>query len=207
MKDAYCGVRTVEEQLDQVAVADVIQRERLARDDGMWPEMASCYHPESMIDVSWFQGDGAAFVEATRRQARSGSVNFDVMSPAIVTVRNGRATAETPCTLRAFQQIDGVDSSYEGFMRVLWRAKRLDGHWLIAGLRAFYIRDMLLACNPGRVPVLDGIELGGYRPSYRYLSYILARMGLSPRDDLPGEDRPEAVRSLRAAELQWLQED
>ncbi len=37
------------EVLDRVAVADLIQRERAARDSAAWEEMASYYHPDSMI--------------------------------------------------------------------------------------------------------------------------------------------------------------
>jgi len=68
-----------------------------------------------------------------------------------------------------------------------------------------YLGDMLQACNPSRMPVLDEAELGRYRPSYRYLSYILARSPNPPSGDLPGIDRPETVVALRACETAWLE--
>ena len=40
--------------LDRAAVAELIQRERAARDGARWEEMATYHHPESMIDVAWF---------------------------------------------------------------------------------------------------------------------------------------------------------
>ncbi len=203
--EQFYSVPTVEEQLDQVAVNDLIQRERLARDNFFWVEMASYYHPDSFIDVSWFQGSGAEFVEESKENIRTDAINSHVMSPAVVTVKTDRAIAETPCMLRSFLQIEGDDVSFESFVRLLWRARRLDGRWLIAGLRGIYVRDMVMACNPSRVPKLDVEKLAKFRLSYRYLSYNLAYFGREARDDLPGIDRPETVTALREAEKQWLE--
>lgn len=191
--------------LDQVAVNDLIQRERMARDNASWEEMASYYHPNSTVEVSWFKGSGAEFVARSRSNVREGSVSMHVMSPAIVTAFGDRAIAETPCTLRGFSRHDGVDVCVECFVRLATRAQRVDGTWLIAGLRCLYIRDRMLACNPARPPLLDEPLLGTFRISYRYLSYHLAKLGLTPSDDLPGVDRPETVAGLRAAEQQWLE--
>ncbi len=197
--------------LDQVAVADVIMRERLARDNAKWSEMASYYHPDSMVDVSWFKGSGAEFVaqskwQADKRVATSNAINFHIMSPAVVTVRHDRAIAETPCSLRSFMKLGGVEVSRDSFVRLLWRAQPLDGGWLIAGLRCVYVRDLLYTCQPGQTPVLDDTRLNSYRLSYRYTAYMLTDLGLSPRDDLPGDDRPETVVALRAGEQAWLEQ-
>lgn len=188
---------------DKQAVAELILAERLARDIQDWPAMRASYHPDSFVDVSWFQGSGSAFVDASIENAKQGQVNFHVMSPPVVMVNGTRAVAETLCTLRNFSDHDGVEVSYEGFLRVLWRAVK-DETWLIQGLRCIYIRDILYACDPSKPPRLDARIIGTYRQSYRYLSDYLARRGLSPRDDLPGEDRPETVADLRAAERCWL---
>lgn len=207
MRDTKASA-SVQEQLDQVAVNDIIQRERLARDSHAWDEMASYYHTQSMIEVSWFRGTGAEFVQSTRRalSRNPDAVSLHVMSPAVVTVHDDRAIAETACSLRSFQKLGELDVSREGFVRLLWRAQRQDGRWLIAGLRCIYIRDLLIPYHPGRVPVLDEARLNAYRPSYRYLSYLLTDFGLEVRDDLPGTDRPETVAALRTSEARWLRD-
>ena len=197
--------------MDQVAIADVIMRERLARDNAEWAEMARYYHPESTVDVSWFKGSGAEFVAQSKRQsdkriASSNAINFHVMTPAVVTVNGGRAIAETPCSLRSFMRLGGVEVSRDSFVRLLWRALPLDGVWLIAGLRCIYVRDLLYSVQPGQAPVLDEVRLNSYRLSYRYTAYMLTELGLSPRDDLPGDDRPETVTAVRAAEQNWLEQ-
>lgn len=190
-------------QSDSQAVANLVLAERLARDIQDWVTMRASYHPDSHVDVSWFRGSGSAFVDASIENAKQGQINFHVMSPPTVAVNGSRAIAEALCTLRSFGDYDGVEVSYEGFLRVLWRVVK-DETWLIHSLRCIYVRDMLHACDPSRPPRLDAKAIDSYRPSYRYLSDYLTRCGLTPRDDLPGEDRPATVAALRAAERNWL---
>ena len=200
-------------QLDRMAIADMIQRERNARDAGRWDEMALYYHPESSIEVSWFKGSGADFVARSRLQAekvkgRSDGgerINFHEMGSSVVDIVGDRALAETACTLHSFFPLDGNPCKISGYVRLLWRAQRLEAKWLLAGLRCLYVRDYLTACNPGRQPKLDEAELATYRLSYRYVTYNLARLGLDPKHDLPGADMPETVKILRAGEQAWLQ--
>ena len=140
--------------------------------------MASYYHEDSFIDVSWFRGSGADFVagtvrQAERRVAATTAINFHVMSPPVVAISNNLAIAETPCSLRNFMQINGVDVGRESFVKLLWRARRTPGGWLIAGLRGICVRDLLLACNPAHPPVLDEARLAKYRLSYRYMGHTL----------------------------------
>ena len=195
------------ELLDRVAIADVIQRERAARDSALWDEMATYYHPDSTIEVAWFKGSGEEFVRLTKQNWRSGgNINFHELGSAVVTLKNDRALAETACTLHGFYHRDGIDVTGTGYIRLLWRAQRLEHRWLIAGLRGLYIRDLLQPCNPNQRIVLDEAELATYRPSYRFLTATLKYLGRDPKDDLPGVDRPETVKALREAELSWLQQ-
>ena len=192
-------------RFDRLDVADLILRERLARDSRMWDEMAACYHPDAVVDVSWFLGDGAAFVELTRKAVRAGAINFHLMTPPVVNVRGDRATSETPCVLRSFSEMGGVEISFEGFVRLFWRAERDGDRWLIAGLRCLYLKDEIHGRNPHRQPAFDQDKLDGYRDSYRYTSANLANLGVPVRDDLPGFDRPEMVEALRTGEQAWLE--
>ena len=196
------------EILHRAAIADLIQRERAARDSAFWDEMAGYYHPDSWIEVAWFKGSGEEFVRLTKKNWRSsGNINFHDLGAAVVTLNKDRAIAEMACTLHGFYNRDGVDVTGTGYIRLLWRAKRLEGRWLIAGLRGLYIRDLLQPCNPNQRIVLDEEKLATYRPSYKFLTATLTYLGRQPTNDLPGVDRPETVTALREGELAWLQED
>ena len=128
------------------------------------------------------------------------------MGSAVITILNQRAIAETACTLHSFFPLDGFACKNTAFVRLMWRAQRLDHTWLIAGLRCLYIRDLISPCNPSQIPHIDPAELDRYRPSYRFTSYHLSRLGLNPKDDLPGADRPETVLALRQSERAWLRQ-
>ncbi len=204
----------VASQLDRLAIAEVILRERTARDAAVWSEMASYYHPDSSVEVSWFRGSGQEFVERTRRQYEKAQqqsdhaerIHFHEMGTALVTLNGSRAIAETACTLHSFFPLAGIACKNTAFVRLLWRAQKVDGTWLIAGLRCIYVRDLITPCNPGQVPHLDQADLDRYRVSYRFTCHHLARLGLEPKDDLPGVDRPETVVALRGAERAWLEQ-
>lgn len=193
-------------QLERATVADLVIRERAARDNGMWAEMAACYHPNSVIEVSWFKGDGATFVEQTKKNLSAGRMSLHHMSPATVTIKQSHALAETACQLTAFVELDNVPVCIINHARLLWRAQLLGDQWLIAGLRIIYIRDLLVPVNPNNAPKIDEAEAARYRLSYRYLSYFFARTEHPAKDDLPGVDRPESVAALREGEKKWLGE-
>ena len=197
------SVRT-QSVFDEETIADLIQRERAARDAASWDEMAAYHHPDSTIDVAWFRGSGKEFAEATKKNWRTDAINFHEMGVAVVDVRGDRAIAETACTLHGFFYLRGVPVTSTGYVRLLWRAQKHEGVWLVAGLRGLYIRDLLQPCNAVDRLDLDEVELARYRPSYRYLTHTLKVLGRDPRNDLPGMDRPESVAALREAEQAWL---
>ena len=82
-------------------------------------------------------------------------MSFHQMSPAVVTIKGDRALADTGCSLIGISQLDGVDVAHIGYTRLLWRVQRAGERWLIAGLRALYLSDLLLPRNPGRIPKID----------------------------------------------------
>ena len=192
--------------MERAAIADLIQRERAARDAAAWEEMSLYYHADSEVDVAWFCGSGEEFVRATQKNWRTDAINFHELGSAVVTIDRDRAIAETACTLHGFYKLDGIDVTSTGFVRLLWRVQRSGDRWLIAGLRSLYIRDLLQPCNPSQTLTFNEAELSTYRPSYRYLTYTLKYLGRHPSDDLPGLDRPESVSALRKAERLWLNE-
>jgi len=194
------------EQFNRTAITDLIMRERVARETGNWKEELACFDANATVEVSWFKGTGAEFVETTKKPRSTVDFNFDSMSPAVITIRNSRAIADTACAVHESSLLDGVEVIMTSYTRLLWRLQSFNGKWLIVGLRGIYIRDQIIPSNPNRVPKLDESKLASYRASYRYLSYMLANRGAVPLDNLPGVDRPETVATLRAGELKWLTE-
>ena len=203
-KDVHHGGRN--EWLDRIAISDVIMLERWSRETHNPDVAASCFLSDARIEVSWFKGTASEFVESGRKRPPPDTVNFDSMSPPVIWVREGRAIAEASCAVHTVLKLDGIDVINISYTRLLWRTQRVDGKWLIAGLRGIYIRDTLASCGPNQDVKVDEQRLAGFRPSYRYLSYVLAAGGRPASDDLAGVDRPETVEALRKAERQWLEQ-
>ncbi len=191
---------------DRMLVAELVQRERAARDAGLWDIMAECWHPNSLVDVSWFRGRGADFVAASARNSGGKTLSFHQMGPSVITMRGSRALADTGCAVQAMLLLEGAGVAVISHTRLLSRAVKEGDDWLLAGLRVIYIRDLLVPRNPNRVPAIDETALNGYRDSYRYLSYVLAQSGHAPRVDLPGFDEMANVTSVRLGEQHWLHE-
>ena len=195
-----------DEWTSRVAITDVIMRERWSRETHHPDAAAACFHPDAWIEVSWFKGTAAEFVESGRQRRPREPVNFDSMSPPVIWLQKDRAIAETSCAVHTVLKLGDDDVINISYTRLLWRTQKVDRRWLISGLRGIYLRDTLASCGPHRELKIDEKKLAGFRESYRYLSYVLAASGRPARDDLPGVDRPELVDNLRAAERRWLEQ-
>ncbi len=191
--------------MDRAAVADLVQTERAARDQGQWDRMAACFHADSVVSLSWIETSGPAFVEASRAAFAAGVRHLHQMSPTLVRLKGDRALAETGCVIQLPGAIGGVAVTVTCQARLFARVERRgDGIWRIAALRPHYFRDALTADLPGQVPVIEAGRLANYRESYRFLSYLLDETGKTPRADLAGADRPDLAAAAEARESTWL---
>ena len=100
--------------------------------------------------------------------------------------------------------LPAVEVMVASHARMHARVERRGGVWRIVRLGAVYFEDEMRARVPGEVPALDATRLAGYRPSLRFLSYLLEEGGKTPRADLAGIDRPDLVEAFLAADRSWL---
>lgn len=191
-------------QLDKLAVAEVVQTERAARDQGQWERMAACFHPDSVVSISWIETSGPEFVAASQRAFASGMRHLHQMAPTLVTLNGDRALAESGAAILLGGRVGGVEVMVTSHARMHARVERSEGVWKIVRLGAVYFEDEMRARIPGETLPLDAARLAAYRPSLRFLSYLLEEGGKTPRADLAGIDRPERVEAFLAAEQAWL---
>ena len=95
--------------LDEFAVTQVIARERLAHEAHDYDVEAACFHPDAIVDVSWYSGSAAKFVDAGRKAAARGLAStslkatyFDSLSPPTVWMNGDRAIAEASCAVHSW---------------------------------------------------------------------------------------------------------
>lgn len=191
-------------QLDKALVAEIVQTERAARDQAQWARMLACFHPDSRVEISWFQGTGPQFVAASERVYAAGARSLHQMGPTLARVRDDRALAETGCAIMLHGAVGGVKVTVTSYSRLYERLEQRDGRWRLSGLRIAYQHDAMAPLDPSDPLTLDKGRLSAYRASYRFLSYLLAEGGETPNPALAGADRPETVATLLDADETWL---
>lgn len=203
--------------LDPVsAVTQLVLAERQGRDRGWYDQMAECYAEDSVVAMSWFTGPGQEFVARSRHMSKSsdgwGGQSGHRLAPPIVHLGTGahedRAIAELALGIEFRIRARGVEADLTSYCRNQYRARRQeDGTWKLVRLTSIYERDVLLPALPGTTLPLAPEDFAPYRASYRCLSWYHDSIGLTVRDDLLGDDRPEPVAAQYRAERAWLHGD
>lgn len=196
-----------QQMLEKALISELVVRERTARDMAWWSDMMSTYSADSSVDISWFQGTGPGFVEASRQHYETGARSLHQLSPSLIQINGERALSDTGCAVIILGALHGAAVNVITYARMYNRFRKEEGKWLIAGLRTIYQHDLIVPVNPGQAIAVDEDKLQEFRASYRCLSYLQYATGLahySPRFDLPGVDKPETVEQLLKIEKEWL---
>jgi hypothetical protein len=188
---------------DVSAVTQLILRERLSRDLGLWDQMLDCYHPDSTVRISWIDASGPEFVSRSREMAARNVQASHRLGPIAVTLSGDRAIAQLGAIVDVPFALDGVDAMLSSHVRLLLRAERREGVWRLSGFDAVYVRDEVAPAIPGGRLTIETEALNGLRMSYRLLSYCFAKAGYPVPDDLAGIDRPDLVDALTAEIYGW----
>ncbi|NHN27307.1 SnoaL-like domain-containing protein [Flavobacterium jejuense] len=191
----------IKHSMDIQAVSQLVINERHYRDRGWCEKWKDCFADDSLVEISWFKGTGAEFVEQTRLHSVQGRHR---LSPPSVQVNGDRAYVELPLAIEFRNIIGDVEADLVSYTRSQYRAIRLGGIWRIVKLTAIYERDTLTPTIPGTTLILDTESLKKYRPSYRFISYNIKNLGIEPKNDLLGEDKPEAITAFYEKEMAWL---
>lgn len=195
--------RAVIEAADISAVTQLVLRERLSRDLGLWEQMADCYHADSVVRLSWIDASGHEFVRRSKEMAARNVKASHRLGPILVTLAGERAIAQNAAIIDIPFALNGIDVMMSGHSRFVFRAERRQGVWRLSGFDAIYLRDEITPVIPGQRVVIDPELLKSYRPSYRLLSHCLAVGGFPVRDNLAGDDRPDLVEALTNEIYGW----
>jgi len=188
---------------DITAITQLILRERESRDMARWETMRDCFHPDSIVKISWFNGSGPDFVTGSIDMAKRGMFAKHRLAPVLVTLAGDRAVASLTAIIDIPRVIDGVDLILSAHGRFIYRAERRDDVWRVFSFECIYIRDELTPAILGQTISINPAEVEGFRPSYRNLAWCLMKTGYEVDQGLPGEDRPETVTTLMQEVNNW----
>ena len=195
--------RDVQEAADVSAVSQLVLRERVSRDLGLWEQMRDCFHDDSVVRISWFSGSGPEFVRRSIEMAERSVQASHRLGPILVTLAGDRAIAQLALTVDIPFILNGIEVMMSSHTRLLLRAERRKSVWRISGFDAIYLRDEIIPAIPGQTVVVDPEALKAFRPTYRLLSYCLSSQGFPVRNDLVGVDRPDLVDALVCEIYGW----
>jgi hypothetical protein len=178
-----------------------------ARDQGDWDTVATLFHPNAPVSISWYNGNAEGFVENSRRL-------FGHNKPEIrskhwfgndrLTLDGNRALLETDVEVRARDMIDGVifDFTYEG--RFFDRFEKRNGAWKIAQWTCLYDADRVAPAVPGTIPpgFFDGLVLSGVESRIAYMRFRQKKMNRPGVPVIIGSTAEEA--KLKEDAARWL---
>ena len=189
---------------DVTEVVQVVLLERQGRDRGWWAQMAACFHPDSRVTLSWFDGPGAEFVARSQKMAEMGIRILHRPSPPAVHLHGDKAVLELPVSVERRFSLKGVEADLASYTRLLYRVERRGDSWKILSLDVIYERDTLAPTVPGTTLDVDHAKLAEFRAPYRFVAYDISLSGRSLTADLYGDDQPERVQALYASAFAWL---
>jgi hypothetical protein len=195
--------QAVLEAADVSAVSQLVLRERLSRDLGLWEQMHNCFHEDSVVRISWINASGPEFVRRSKEMAERNVKGSHRLGPILVTLVGDRAIAQFAGIVDVPFTLKGIEVMVSCHTRFLLRAERRKGAWRLFGFDAVYQRDEITPLIPSQIVAVDPDSVKSFRPSYRLLSYCLSTGGFPVRDDLPGVDRPDLVDALTSEIYGW----
>ena len=113
--------------LDAVAVIEVTQlvlTERESRDLGHWRTMRACFHEDSRIRISWFDGNGEDFVKGSIDMARRGVLAKHRLGPVRVRLSGERAVASLAGIIDIPTVVGGIEAQLSSHTRFLFQTER-----------------------------------------------------------------------------------
>lgn len=192
---------------DKLVIADLIQFERLYRDQQQWECLRSTYHPDSLVRLGWFAGTGDEYAEASRRmEANKGGWQIrHITHPTLVQVRGDRALAETNTLIIRRAELGGVLVDITIYCQLYSRVERRDGTWRILTLDVVYEKDTAVPVYASDHFELNREELEQGPAAYRFSAYNLKKIGYTVRpDELYSTNQPERVAQLYRESEDWL---
>lgn len=179
----------------------------VARDQGRWDDLLDQFHPDGCIQVSWFRGPFARFVEASRAMAARSSVSGKhwIGAPRARSAGN-RAVADTDVVIMLRFALSGHEVDVTSYARFHDWFERREGVWRVLRRVCVYERDRLdpVGEPDGFAPVRAALDLVSQPAAYRHLAGALKALGAPV---LVGQvcAGTEVEREIFAADRVWLE--
>ena len=199
---------TNEQLIDEYAVARVRRNWAFARDHGEWETMRACFHPDATVNVSWYSGPAATFLDRTVAMStdrRPDERSKHWFGNSRVRLKRDRALLETDAMVLVRDRFDGHLFDFTWYIRMYDRVERRQGEWRILRMTAIYDKDRADPVVPGAVPAsfFAGAKLDGPESAIAMMRFRSEKMGRTVPPDIVIGNTP-GEKKLRAEAEAWL---
>ena len=183
---------------DRLRIADLMTG-WIHRDLAEWDQLRELFHPDGVIEVTWFEGRFSDFVDGSMRMGESDLRTKHFISAPVVTFQGSRAIAETNAIIVCENVRLGLGcNSHNRFYDLV---EQRDGAWKIAKRQSIY--DMGSFTFPRGVVELDSDLIQRHPREYAPLAYLLEKSGF-PVQRTFATKGSDLERAMKAAGQAWL---
>ena len=162
-----------------------------------------------MVRLVRYDGDIDGFISGSEKVTHDKVTTIHVITPNDIDIRESKALAESFCTITSRFEHDKFEYDKVTVCRLISRLEKLapsqGSEWKLLTLEVIYIRDGIISVAPQApesIPTFEGVEK--FPKGYRYGAWLLAKIGIKSRDDLPQEDDRKSVKEVFDRNYEWL---
>lgn len=184
---------------DKIAIADLMTG-WMYRDLGEWDALRGLFHPDGIIELSWFEGKFNDFVDASIRMGETDSRSSHFIGIPIITFNGNKAIAETNSIAIGENLKLGFGSSQH--FRFYDFLEKRNGVWKLIKRQSIY--DMGTFIFPRGVVEIDTTILDRYPHEYAPLAYMLDKSGF-PVKRVFATKGSELEKKMKKEGKEWLE--
>lgn len=191
------------EQIEKLAIRELLENWAVWRDAGDWERFRSVWHEDGRMMATWFQGTADEFIKVSRKGFDNGVRILHFLGGCSIDLTGGRAIAQTKMTISQRAKVDGVECDVVCTGRFYDFLEKRDGRWGVVLRQPIYEKDRMDPVDPSQSLSLDRNRLMDFPVGYRHLAYLQTGIGYAVKKDMPGLAGPE-VEALYARGEAWL---
>jgi hypothetical protein len=191
------------DQLDRLAIAELLQNWAIWRDAGDWERFRTVWHDDGWMMATWFQGPATEFIRVTQEGWAKGVSILHFLGGVSIDLAGNRAISQTKMTISQRSKVHGIACDVVCTGRFYDFLEKRGGKWGMAIRQPIYEKDRIDPIDPTQAPVLDQTRLQALPEGCRHLLYIQEEIGYKVKRDMPGLKGPE-VEALYRRGASWL---
>ncbi len=194
--------------MDKFNIIEVSLISRWCRDTGDWGRLVGCFHPDALVNTSWFSGSPKEFGTQSKKmmdaQSRTQGPRH-IMGNPLVTLKGDRAVCQYALILYNQRKLDGYEFDFATWSTAYDLFEKRNGEWRISKRYQIYEKDRMDPHNPGEVPksYYAQLDLSSYPSAVRYHLYRNSRSGHPASSTLTVKGTPGEEATYQEA-AEWL---